>query len=511
MDKLPKLPPQRREDCQAQAQLLTLSGDVIATDITCKIYLPRTRAEMPYVEFLATRELFKTIQSHRSVKFSAEHEVDWSGATKQVFSSSELWITGLNEQYWGNNRFTVRVDGIPLILRRHREFHTRSDSDSEHTTETTFELSPNRCLFLGHGRTFSPTGIETRHYGDVETFGLEHGVDLKLDEKLSYPDDGYSTQHDDPELLTVVKRTLVAIVTLNNSRFSSGQIGTDVLELVKDFLLVASVATDCRTACTGWRYFDASGETEEYCRNFGFPSANPERFRWGLAAHGHQHEMIAHLWSAFRHSSAKPLLRRLFYVLVPGSKKGTVEQFLLKFALLEGLLQLQAGKTGKENTIKGKAWKTLHSDIQSIIKALQITEPDLLGRTPEDIRTALTHNIQNINLPSPRTSFSTFIAELAVPVADLWPAFGNKKSPGLYEVRNRLVHGFRVPESGEDALWTAEMNLHCLLTRMYLRVCDWEIDKSVVSPMKVKEIVPLREAEINQARSALGGLFQQQE
>lgn len=511
MDKLPKLPPQRREDCQAQAQLLTLDGDVIATDVTCKIYLPRTRAEMPYVEFLATRELFTTIQSHRSVKFSAEHEADLSGATKQVFSSSELWITGLNKQYWGNNRITVRVDGIPIILRRRREFHTPGNSDGEHTIEITYELSPNQRLFHGHGRTFSSTGIETTHRGDVESFSLEHGVDLKLDELLSYPDNGDSTHYDDPELLAVVKKTLVAIVTFGNSRFSADQIGTDILDLVKDFLLVASVATDCRTACTGWRYFDSSGETEEYCRNFGFPSANPEQFRWVLAAHGHQHEMIAHLWSAFGQSSAKPLLRRLFYVLVPGSKKGTVEQFLLKFALFEGLLQLQAGKRGKEETIKGTTWKTLHTTIKSVIGDLQITESDLLGRTPDDIRTSLANKINEINRPSPKASFSAFVAELAVPVTDLWPVFGDKKSPGLYEVRNRLVHGFQVPESGEDALRTAEMNLHCLLTRMYLRLCEWDIDKSAVSPMKAREITPLLKTEIAQARSALGSSFQQQE
>jgi len=426
---------------------------------------------MPYVEFLASEYQFDVLSRRTMVAFRAEQRD--AGKLHAETTAQRLWLRNQTKRFWGAGSVSVTVDGVPERLLK-TQFLERDKSKEPPTIQ--FRLSPNSLLSPGHERTRFPDGrVEVRRV-DLDSYELGPGVVLRFDQHVYELEEEANRESQDRRFLV---EELVAVVTQPLVLQSPLVVTTAIQPLVDDFLLVASLATDCRTGCMGWEFLDGACHAEEFSGNFGFPTGKKENnFRWGLwEGRKPRAAMLRHLWAAFQASEEKSLLRSAMWILIPGESRPVDVQFLVKFAVLEGLLQIQERKCRRYSVLSAGDWSALLPALQETIDTAPIGHP---AEEAVKLRGLLKDKLPEINRPRPRASFEAFCRELTLDVSDLWIVFGSDARPGLYQIRNKLIHGLQVPAEAEEALFVAERNLHWVVTRMLLRIWGWLIQESAV-------------------------------
>ena len=130
------------------------------------------------------------------------------------------------------------------------------------------------------------------------------------------------------------------------------------------------------------------------------------------------------------------------------------------FAAIEGLLKAFSPP------LDGAANRTTQNAIAEDLRLLseELVANNIALERIQSVKTAMNH----FSRPSMREKFSQLCKFWQVPTDDLWPMFESKS--GLYEIRNRLIHGGEVSEGFEGALWIANRHLMFILLRIVCRV-----------------------------------------
>ena len=106
-----------------------------------------------------------------------------------------------------------------------------------------------------------------------------------------------------------------------------------------------------------------------------------------------------------------------------------------------------------------------------------------------------------------RLVFERFCQVHEMTIQDLWPMFSkDSDGPGLYDIRNYLLHGKSLPNEGLDAFCVATENLKWTLERMLLTWLAWPLERTDISrEVLEKRTIPLMN--IPEKRNLLREIF----
>ena len=314
------------------------------------------------------------------------------------------------------------------------------------TRRLTISLSPNRHI--------APTQFLTPHtdgqrildrvtkYG----FRLSRDVTLELDRHHNWSEGGNRSH---PYLVAEPKGDL--------ARFDGAHNNAEI----EDAITLLSLLTAHRTQISRVSEWVGLTQTETFFPRFGFPEEPSHgAFDRGLVKLQYLEACFSNAWLKWTESTKKQYLLAALDAFLPGSPQVVTLSFLRMFAAIEGLLKAFSPP------LDGAANRTTRNAIAEDLRLLseELVANNIALERIQSVKTAMNH----FSRPSMREKFSQLCKFWQVPTDDLWPMFESKS--GLYEIRNRLIHGGEVSEGFEGALWIANRHLMFILLRIVCRV-----------------------------------------
>lgn len=467
--------------------MATLSKAGRSINLPCKVYLPERFGTDPHIILKSPGHDSRKIMEMHSCSFEAEVPIS-NGSRHLSLFAPEVWLRNSSTQHWGHNLTETTTHGEPRDL--HVVMHHSSD-DATQETEISFVISPNRMLEPSMPLTTSFTGsVEYQRLDNIE-FTLGGNQIISIDRHFDY------RSQDNGDLVQWSR--VIATLKTRIPAEDVASIKANVLTLVDDLLLIASVAARQRIVCLGWTAFDSKAHTTFYRGDKVLPPfTEGTSFHLWLVKRELFHDFIQSSFNAFLDYGNKHALRSALHALVPMEQETVEMGFLHLFAGLETLVLDFRRTNNLEVVLPDSDWKIFKDYVQKSIK--DCPEPKL----SKEQRSAVYSKLGELNRVSLREAFDAFVVEHSLFVSDLWPVFGSKESLGLAEIRNRLIHGDPIPPGLIDPLITARDHLHRLLERAVVRLFKSDEYANVLSHNNHDDRVLT--TDIPSARARLSGL-----
>lgn len=464
--------PQRPEDFQLKATLITPSGGKL-TNIRCKIFLPKERAERAAIYLLPTETQSKKIGRgyalYRKFQFTAQRKE--ANGDSLIVTSDEVFTINVSSKFWDKNASETIWKAEPIGIKiQHKLRRSNSPTEVRFWITRTSILHPVMMItndWRGHRRV-------RRHY--IRKYRLANGLRLKFDQHF---DSAENADGDD-----VIKSHLVGITDFGKDKQASKKIDAKVVRELDDFLLVAGLALRIRSLCYGWKTFDSIGVTEFYRGDVTRPETE-SRTRPSqddeLIDPSHQQGFLKVAYRNFAKDASKDLLRDAIYANLPHAKVPLESIFTNMFSAIETLVLAFRRAHGLELIFsepkEAEEWKRLRDvDLKTWLKA----QP-LLATRP-DKRSLVYENLTGLERISFSFAFKKFCEAYGLDLSDLWPiGGGGEKNWSLTLIRNKLVHGDVLGSQKLIALDVATAHVQWTLERMLLAYLGWNPDKSTVS------------------------------
>lgn len=417
------------------------------------LFLPKLEDDIPFFRVVSSAYQLTMDDS------DAWEEIDASGfmnfgdtAPIEVHISRFAWHTR-SQRHFSQKDSETALWGIAFEMTVCRQFQGVAE---DRTRSLTISLSPNRHI--------APTQFLTPHIdgqrilGRVTKYGfrLSSDVILELDKHYNWSEGGNRSH---PYLVAEPKGDL--------ARFN----GVHSHEELDDAIILLSLLTANRTQISRVSEWVGLTQTERFCPRFGFPE-EPDSgpFDRGLVKLQHLEECFSIAWLRWTETTKRQYLRAAIFAFLPGSSQVVTLSFLRMFAAIEGLLKAfslpisEAASSATQNAV---------SEDLRLLREELVAKNIALERI-QSLKTAIDH----FRRPSMRDKFKQLCESWQVPTDDLWPMFESKL--GLYEIRNRLIHGGEVSEEFEDALRIANQHLMFILLRIVCRVLGLSLERTYI-------------------------------
>ncbi len=434
-------------------------------EIPCKIYLPEKPTGKP--------RIILQIKKDQVPQFSYLMEVSLKGQIRHLNNSisteifsSKVTLLGPCSRHWGSDLWESTVEGEPQDL--HIKIYWGPHPEIKEKN-INFWISENKILSPDIIRTTSYTGeITTERVRQLE-FSILDGVLLKFDRHFK------SVSDNDKEV-----RQWSYLVAESKIKFPGDDTETvkrEIIPALDDFLLLASLGSRTRTACIGWEANDGEHISKFFRRDISVPTGFAlGSFDHGLIPLAEFQEYLQTVYRSFNQLKNKRPVRMAIYSIVPGKPRNLEDDYRSLFSGLEELLLEYRKERGLEVVLNQEDWLKLQKNLKSVIKS--ISEIPLT----KNQRSYIYQKLPELNRMPLRAVFDQYCKEIRTPLEDLWPMFADEKDmPGLYDIRNFLLHGRSLPSEMFDALWMATENLRWTLERILLSFLNWPVSRSEVS------------------------------
>jgi hypothetical protein len=458
--------PSRRENYHALATIGTKGGEV--TDVPCRVYLPDRPSDRPEILLEPSIEKYELLARTFEGSLSARVE-NRDGSLAVEIEAPMVYLLRATRRSWGRRLSECRIEAEPTDLRITQHLTTSADDDESEDSQVFFWLSPNKML--------APDAIVSTSYdGSVDVQRVRE-VRIDLRPGLSVCFDKHYRQSKAENGETRRWQIDVATCSLRCRSSDAQRIKEVALPLLDDVLLLGSLATRTRTACVGWQASDGRSITSFYRGDISIPTgyALPS-FDQGLVPLLHLAEFLQSAMNILRVRPSPQPVRSAIYGVVPSGARMMEEDFVRLFHALEEIVLDFRRRTGFDRIIDDSDWAELRSVLRDTIRKWKS------GAISSAKRGQIYEKLEELNRVPLRRAFEAYCGNLRVHLADLWPVFGNIRNPGLYDVRNRLVHGEALGAADNDALWIASEHLRWTLERILLAEFGWPLEKSDVRP-----------------------------
>lgn len=456
----------RKEDYYVKADLIGESSEVCG--VPCKIFLPERVYEKPYLQFKPNTSM----DAHMLMSLSGgklKASIVNVGPNQNVRATIEVqhvYFSQCGTTHWGGDISEPYAHGDPehLLITDHR-----GNPALQEKTEIAFWVSPNEFLTPYTSCSTSYAGdISYKQHGNF-TFLIEDETRLVFERHY----DSKNMENGD----LIQWSYLVANAELNIAAADFEALRNGILQQIDDFLLIASLAARKRTACLGWVATDKHSHVTYYRGNYTFPDCIVQNsIHDRLANFSSSKEFIETCYANFRVYPNQLALRSAICAAVPFERLTIESEYLSRFAGLETLLLSFRRQEELEHILTPTNWGNLKSYLRKCIK--ESTEPRLESQQ----RDSIYRKLDELNRVSIREAFDVFCHKYEIVLLDLWPAFGDKETVGLVEIRNKLIHGDPFPNEFVHSLVVANMHLQATLERALVRVLGWDIAKTSVDP-----------------------------
>jgi hypothetical protein len=453
----------KKEDYFVQATL-NVSGIEIP-NVLCKIFLPDYITEKPLLEFKPTNEQYTKIT--RSHEGSLKAELIGLGKKKEVsIFSPKVYFSNMETRHWGAEFTDSSFTGEPQHLQVVN--HLRGEREPRNTSLTLW-ITPNPMLKPAISRTFYPTG----------------GIECKRVRQLNFPiSDKLSISFDKHFKIKDINKEeikqwsyLVGMTEIDIPAIEVDTVRKEILPQIDDFLIIASLGSRTRTACIGWQASDHQDLVVYYRGELVFPTGQSEpSFDQGLVWLKDFEEFLRICYPAFLRFSDRSAIREAIISVVPGRNKVLEESFLSMFAGLEALISAFRKEKELELVVSNPAeWEQTRKIIRkNIFKSIR-------KQLSKEQRSYIYGKLDELNRISLSTAFEKFCRHYHIDLSDLWPLFKTRDIVGLSDIRNKLIHGDKLPDKFHDALWVAEENLRFMIERILIKILGFSVHRTEVS------------------------------
>jgi hypothetical protein len=439
------------------------AGPQTVPEIPCRVYLPdRVDGEIRVV-------LSPTVPQASQMEHLFEFQLSAEIARTSIESRTS-YVLRSNRPSWGPYSPGTTIECEPRDL---RIVHRLAGGDATpQQTRFTFWTTGNRAL--ARGRIRNPL-LD----GSVE---IQRGVPLRclLQPNLEVTFDvHYHTAHVRD---TFVQWTQPIIETASEvPAHDIDRTAAEILPVVDDVLLIASLAARHRTVCVGWTASDSSTLTTYYRRDVSPPEIQEAESN-ELVRRWLSQEFLDVAYAAFASLPDKQAVRRAIWAVVPGHFAVFDESYLALFAGLEDLVSAFRRQTDLRNIFRNSVWRTVLQRLEGIIDAL-----GPLASAQQ--RAWMLEKLPELNSVPLRAAFAEFCRMHSTVTDDLWPLFEMANDGiGLAGIRNRLIHGQGYPIEQFGSLVIAKQHLRWTLERMLLALLTWPTEKSYVHPEQLARV-----------------------
>ncbi len=431
-------------------------------DVPCKIFLPERIQDRPYVVLKPSKEDgTKIMDSHRGALKAYVYDFDKKIET--TIEAPEIYFSKSSTKYWGDGKPEITIPGDPHDL--HIIHHLRNDDD-QMKTRIVFWISPNWLLtppLMARSRLYTGE-IKNEMVKNLE-FTIKDNVRLVFEKHFK---DKTAKNGD-----LIQWSFLAACTELDIPADDTTKLKNSVLQVIDDFLLIASFAARQRTVCSGWTASDNSAYTTFYRGNYIFPeNDNEKRFNDGVIDIQLFEKFMNTCYPIFLQFENKLSLRNALYSISPVTPHTIEASFLRMFSGLETLILDFRRRENIEFVLSKKDWSALRLYLEECIKN---------SRNPKlgnEQRKSINRKLNELNRVSLREAFEVFCEKYSVDLSDLWPIFREREVAGLVDIRNNLIHGDPFPRDLVGALFMAKEHMLCILERVIARVLHWDIEET---------------------------------
>ena len=324
-------------------------------------------------------------------------------------------------------------------------------------------VSPNKNLFPA-----ILFGTDSQGISYVEKVVYEISATLQQGSKIIFVGDKRW-----PVGTSSKERNLFASCELDACIVDLDQAVAALLDDLNVYLLVVSLATRTRTTAFGWDLVSGGETRAQYLAGTSIPTGYSVSHGDDLVDRSDHAEFFQHGFDRMVLSAFKESLQSAICALTPQMASVLEHEFLSVFSAIEEILLQYRRRAGLEFVLPLAEWSGVKSAIKRSIKD---AVPD------KETRKRLYQKLDEINRLSIAEGFSKFASDHDVDLADTWPLFDTTDGVSLYELRNWLAHGEPIPREIEGHLWVAQRHLRWTLEKIVLKLLDWPIERSEISP-----------------------------
>ncbi|WP_304902989.1 hypothetical protein [Methylicorpusculum sp.] len=453
----------RKENHLVRATLLVNEFEI--NRVPCKVYLPERIDEKPYVILKPSETNAASIMASHS---GSLHAVDlgFTGKEELLIESPEVYFDGMSKKYWGSDISENIIPGEPQDLHIVQPIHSVGDSEN---TQIVFWVTPNSFLSPDMIQSASNTGNIEYERISSSRFTFRNNISASFDKhfRSKTAENGDLIQWD----------FLVACVETEVPAIDVSTIKETILPDIDDLLLIASFVARQRTACLGWSASDGNSLTTFYRGYYTFPKIKTKiSIHDGVIEPAKFEDFMNTCYQEFLKYENKLAIRNAIFSLVPSNSLTLEVSFLNMFAGLETLILDFKRQKSLEFVLQHDQWSSLKEYLKKCIK--NSTEPTLEAEQ----RKLLYSKLDELNRVSLREAFESFCEYYSIQLEDLWPIFGKNKLAGLSDIRNKFIHGDPLGHEMYDPIILAHQHLKYVLERVLIRVLQWNVDETKVSP-----------------------------
>ena len=433
------------------------SGSKVIKGVPCWIKLPARVDGEVAIRLEPPRDAFSEISGEFQFELHAKRYLI-DGSPLQDIVSEKTYIT--NASQFSDGRFVVDASPNDLLIKyRHR----RRDPGG-HAGKIYFWVSRNAQLDPHKILWPSGDGSITVEGGQSLSCKVEKYGDVKFDTHYRSEDDG--------DVLRQWNH-LVAELPYSEPSLDRPRID-DLARTLEDLLAVATFGSSEPTLWMGWELVTPETTAVFYRRDISIPKGPSQSVaRKAVVLRGFD-EFLANAYRSFAGSPSRELIKRAIWSSVGTHDAILSLSYMSMFSALEAL-----AFSGRNRELNDpQAWLELKRRLRAAI-----------SQCPEVIKKDLIHRqLGSLNRIPFTAVWDEFVREQGLVLDDLWPMFDDGKGRiGLYEIRNKLAHGEIIQRGMHRGLSGALSSLEITLKRTILRLLNWPIDDSQVSPEVLKE------------------------
>ena len=386
----------------------------VVDDVLCRLYLPRTVAERPFLVFEPTVD---QIGVTADFEFSFQGRID-----KLIIRADRVYSQWSQKTHHAPGLALRTMEAEPFDLKLIQEIGT--EQPNAPITNASFWLTPNILL--------SPDlMIEQSYTGDVKIETVREICFPLPSMRVCFRK--YFRYEKSPEG-TLSFDELVAEFSGSIER----ELIEDAVEELDDLLLLTSFGTRHNCVCRGWRLSSEHTDETFYRSAVITPKSRDMTVNDTLIDIAEFEPFLSQTFNVFRASPACEKLRVAINLVLSAEDGRLDSRFLRLFTALETLVSYYRETFGLATVLDEVQWSDFASDLRAFIKQHPLFQES------SERRALIYSKLRDLN----RIAFGTAFEETAsalerqgFDISDLWPVTRRVDGISLTGIRDKMVHG----------------------------------------------------------------------
>ena len=460
-----------RENLKFSAELIFETEKL--ENIPCEVVFPKTQDGEVVLKAQFKENRFSPLEI--PFVFSLKGTIFNQTGNLLEICAKKVYNLGIQTSYFGTNQeFTIlKAEVVDLKI---REFIQQSGSE---------ENKKGFYFWLTQSVQLSPFYSTELHYNGSVSVKTHSDKSFEIIEGLKFNFINYYFHHNDPERKNT--RISESVLAAEFVGVTEHELGESIFPEIEIFLKLVSFSERRRVVCYGYKGF-LSGEIVDFYRgDISIPKEDfHHSFNETLIEIRDFEEFISQALSSGKSCIFKEHLFDAIGKTGYREYSSLESEYLSYYSALENLVNGYRDSFNFHYILEDDSWKRFSKDLKAFIKAHDFFKTEEDNNTRK--RQFMSEKISELNRVSFGTVFKSFCDFYNIDLSDLW-SLGGGVSTSLSTIRNRLIHGGRFEREEYDAVICAKSHLKWTLERCILRVLDWEIERSKVRPLFLKQCI----------------------